>query len=744
MIRVADVASFAIDPPSSSLRMSLGKCACAACQGKEADNAPAPALSSAAVSSANLTTVPIGGSVKGTLVDGEEADLFSVNLVAGTTYLFGLTGSGANPLQDPRTQMFDRNGVIVADNDDAGVGTDALFAFTATYTGIYTVNARGFAGSLGQYTLSAERRGSDDVAGTQAGAARLAIGTSKYDFIESAGDVDTYAVNLVAGTAYLFNASGVDVLARGDPLVISNDIALTLRNAAGEALGGTADGPLSDVTFVAQSSGTYYVSVSSPDAGTGGYQLSTKGYDLKKETPVDSIRATDALPMPKEITVYFAKTGEQIFDETAIGWSQYEIGQAMLAFAQFEKYLDVDVRITTDSSNPTFKLVKANSDFVAYAGSQGDTRVAVFSPTDIPGWDNFKGGGLEQGGFGFSTIGHELAHGFGIAHPFGGGATTMLGTNGDSDQLGLFDLNQGVFTNTSYNDGWITHPDFGNGDGDRPPNSNQRWGANNAVMALDIALMQSTIGANTTYASGNDRYVLPERNATGTFYQAIWDTGGVDTIEHRGSQGAMIDLRAATLRYEEGGGGRVSFAEGIFGGFTIANGVTIENATSRSGADTLIGNQAANRLDAGGGTDLLRGLVGNDTLLGGQGNDWIEGGAGADIMTGGSGSDIFFFNRDLAGGRDRITDFAADDVLVTTVKLRDSNNDGVINVGADGLFPLVQGGSVVLEGSNGVPIRSLRFDGVHVADGVQYFIYDMSGRITPGGFGNRLDDYDLL
>ena len=36
---------------------------------------------------------------------------------------------------------------------------------------------------------------------------------------------------------------------------------------------------------------------------------------------------------------------------------------------------------------------------------------------------------------------------------------------------------------------------------------------------------------------------------------------------------------------------------GIYGGFTIANGVTIENARSGSGNDTLIGNEAANRLD---------------------------------------------------------------------------------------------------------------------------------------------------
>ena len=58
------------------------------------------------------------------------------------------------------------------------------------------------------------------------------------------------------------------------------------------------------------------------------------------------------------------------------------------------------------------------------------------------------------------------------------------------------------------------------------------------------------------------------------------------------SRDARIDLTAATLDYSPTGAGVVSYAQGIFGGYTIANGVVIENAAGSSGNDVLIGNDA--------------------------------------------------------------------------------------------------------------------------------------------------------
>ena len=41
---------------------------------------------------------------------------------------------------------------------------------------------------------------------------------------------------------------------------------------------------------------------------------------------------------------------------------------------------------------------------------------------------------------------------------------------------------------------------------------------------------------------------------------------------------------------------------------------------------------------------------------------WLEGGAGRDVLTGGAGADAFVF--DTGFGRDRITDFGAEDIVM--------------------------------------------------------------------------------
>ncbi len=120
-------------------------------------------------------------------------------------------------------------------------------------------------------------------------------------------------------------------------------------------------------------------------------------------------------------------------------------------------------------------------------------------------------------------------------------------------------------------------------------------------MALDIAVIQAKYGANLDFATGDDVYRLPEANRPGTFFSCIWDAGGDDRIVFGGARDCTIDLRAATLLGEEGGGGWVSHARGIYGGFTIANGVVIEGASGGGGDDTLRGNAAGNRLSGGAG-----------------------------------------------------------------------------------------------------------------------------------------------
>jgi serralysin len=274
----------------------------------------------------------------------------------------------------------------------------------------------------------------------------------------------------------------------------------------------------------------------------------------------------------------------------------------------------------------------------------------------------------------------------GLAHPHdnGGSSEVMHGVTGDvatGFTTGDFGLNQGIYTTMSYNDGWPDGPD-GTSDGDN-------YGYQGTLMAMDVAVLQEKYGANMSFHAGDDSYRLPKANHAGTFYSCIWDAGGTDSIEAHNRIATTIDLRPATLQYEYGGGGWVSWAEGIYGGFTIANGVVIENAVGGKAADTITGNDADNSLTGKGGADSitggagaddLTGIGGKDVLSGDDGDDRLIGGRGGDQLTGGAGDDIFVFlsvkdSAHLSSG-DVITDLQAGDQIDLSAIDADSSLSG--------------------------------------------------------------------
>ena len=246
------------------------------------------------------------------------------------------------------------------------------------------------------------------------------------------------------------------------------------------------------------------------------------------------------------------------------------------------------------------------------AYSSGEPLYVVFNGQD----SSWSTSGLALGGYGYITLVHELGHLLGLAHPHDGGDagdwSVFPGVSSPFGDYGDYNLNQGIFTVMSYNDGWGSQ---------FPSHGSLGYGWEATPMALDIAAIQAIYGANTTYAQGSNTYTLPSYNGAGTYWSCIWDTGGTDLITNAGSSiGCIINLTAAPLTGPNAGG-YVSYAAGIVGGFTIANGVVIENATGGSGNDTITGNSAANTLTGGSGNDSLTGGTGNDTISGGDGTD---------------------------------------------------------------------------------------------------------------------------
>lgn len=290
------------------------------------------------------------------------------------------------------------------------------------------------------------------------------------------------------------------------------------------------------------------------------------------------------------------------------------------------------------------------------------------------GWDRTtaSGGGLQPGGEGFVTLVHELGHGLGLAHPHdhGGGSRIFPGVTSAFDSFGDHDLNQGIFTVMSYNDGWTKVQDpLGHGI--------TTYGLAAGPMAFDVAAVQELYGANTTFHTRDDTYLLPDGSAPGNDWSCLWDAGGSDQIVYNGAKDTTISLIAATIDDSSTGGGVPTYAHGAYGGFTIAQGVTIENAVGGSGHDRITGNEADNRLSGRDGDDTLKGEEGSDLLKGGSGDDRLVAGggddrliagAGNDDLNGGQGDDTFVFRAGF--GHDTVAHFRAGDSGGDVIDLR--------------------------------------------------------------------------
>jgi serralysin len=540
----------------------------------------------------------------------------------------------------------------------------------------------------------------------------VANGRPVVSTIDAPGDQDFYKIEMTAGNVYRINQS----LAAGGPSGVPlADSYFEIYDPSGRLVatatsGGAMPGGLvtttvnAEIDFIPATSGTYYINARSGNyvngdpfagEGVGDYKLSVEGWNpyYDPDEPLYAIdwgsqvdrtsRNPDGAEGPRVtgqpysgvgwneqgiegknvIYYYFAKQGEVFTSQdpandvltnmVASGMRDWEMRAFEAAMDKYEQVADLVYVEVQDKA-------KADFIFITYDGTPQVGVLGRMSPPGTtnegqaefnrngPGWTEAS---LKPGGFSFITLIHELGHGHGLAHPHdnGGRSGVMQGVVAEGTAFdyttGAYDLNQGVFTMMSYEDGWQTSP-YGNA------STTAGYGYLAGLMGFDIAAIQDKYGVNEEWATGDNIYVMKDVNASGTMYEAIWDAGGFDTISYGGARNAVIDLRPASLQYEYGGGGWISYAHGIFGGYTIANGVTIEAATSGSGNDRLTGNDADNRLWANAGNDQIDGGAGDDLLVGGEGKDLLTGGAGNDVF-----GYMFAIESPVGVNRDVITDF---------------------------------------------------------------------------------------
>lgn len=234
--------------------------------------------------------------------------------------------------------------------------------------------------------------------------------------------------------------------------------------------------------------------------------------------------------------------------------------------------------------------------------------------------DRFGGVSIEYDSYTFQTFIHEIGHGLGLAH------------------AGDYNGNANFEDDAHYaNDSWqATIMSY------FPQSENSYIDADFAYvvtpMIADILAIQELYRirpaahtGDTTYGfNGNTGTYLDDlAGADEPFALTLFDTDGNDTID----LSDIIADQRIDLREEA-----ISDIAGLTGNLAIARGVTIENAMSGAGDDTVIGNDVSNQINGAAGDDALYGQDGDDDILGGLGQDQIFGGDGNDQLTAVSGA----------------------------------------------------------------------------------------------------------
>jgi Ca2+-binding RTX toxin-like protein len=585
-----------------------------------------------------------------------DIDWVEIFLEAGNIYRFTVDGDGDGwpEALDPQLWLFDDTGTQLAYDDDDFFDDNAVFTYAVEETGTYYLSTShaqdagtGFYDiEFFQVVLNYQNEYVDetfDAAASTSTAETISVGGTYGGVIDRLSDEDWLAVTLQAGETYSLRVEDHwwfwDTL--HDPHLALHDSSGTLIEADDN------DGPGADaaIQFTPDTSGTYYMAISSAeDGGTGiGYYEVSVRDEATAADPMNAIDwGTGTLPTDgSPVQVFFSPSQWFVSPdaETQIRLSDYT-EQEITFFMEALDTISAFTPLTFAQTSSAFDadMIVGKSDLKGFSGFANPPGSGWLPESAIvmDDWEGYWTQNLMQtGSFTHATILHEAGHALGLAHPHdtGGNSEIMRGVLSSNATGGdiAFDLNQFPFTIMSYNQVW---------DGlDAIPSFSDGIGGLGTFGALDIAALQTLYGT-AEHKTGNTTYRLTQND----WFETIWDTGGTDTIRAGGTTDAVIDLTAATLDYSATGGGVVSYQSGAFGGFTIAAGVQIERAFGARGDDTITGNALDNHLRGSNGMDTLIGNDGADLLEGGRGLDTLIGGEGADTIRGGAGGDTIYGN----------------------------------------------------------------------------------------------------
>ena len=602
-------------------------------------------------STSTTATLPLSGSVSGTVGSSGDQDWYRVTLTGGVSYRIEqekLNGS-TNGLADTYLRLFNAAGAQIADNDDiAGAANrNSRVLYTPASTGVVYVSAGAFGNNLGDYSVRVLQVNTLASSGND-----TLTGTANNDFLDG-GDGDDL-LNRGAGDDVLSGGGGRDTLAGGD-----GDDTLDGGIAADSMNGGDGNDTyyVDDVGDVAAESwndsiggvDTVYSTATSHTLGFGiehlvltGF-LNANGVGNANANALTGNSADNALSGGAGSDTLAGGNGSDTLDGGD--------GIDRASYAQSTSPVTVSLAVTgtqNTGGSGSHRLLNIEEleggsadDFL---GGDGQANLLL----GLAGNDTLDGGGGNDtldGGSGQDTATYASAPGavrvsLAIAGPQDTGAAG-LDTLVSIEELqgGAFDdtLTGGSGSDTlrggAGNDTLVGGP--GNDSLDGGDGTQDRVSYANASVGLTVGL-----GGNWNLgALGTDIFVNIEQLEGSNFDDFLVGTDADDWyLGGLGNDTLFGGLGNDTL---DGGSGTQDQAiyDNATSGVTVSLGLAGAQFTGNAGFDTLLrieyltGGAFDDLLIGDDGDNRLEGLGGNDTLEGGLGNDTLDGGAGFDIAS---------------------------------------------------------------------------------------------------------------
>jgi len=490
----------------------------------------------------------------------------------------------------------------------------------------------------------------------------LVANAARQSTIDVAGDQDWFRIAFTSGNRYDFAmtpgaASSLDCYLR---LLDANGMKITVNEDPFSAN--------SRISYIATTSGTYYLSAQANQTSTGAYSLSMT--ETLAPTVINGTSGNDALI-------------GGVLNETLNGYGGNDT---------LDGGAGVDTMIGGIGDDVYY--VDNSRDVVVEQGSQGADRVFAAASyilssgvenLTLTGRANLNGAGNELVNLITGNSGNNIIDG-------GAGFDTMIGGIGD-DTYFVDTIGDMVFENASAGNDTV-------------------YSSINHALAANVETLE-LYGTSSINGTGNALNNLIKGNS-GT--NVIDGGGGADLmIGGLGNDTYVVDNAGDYVLEDIGAGSDAVMASISY--MLTANveslsltGSSAINGFGNSLNNVINGNSANNYLDGGAGLDSLVGGAGNDTLNGGLGNDMLDGGAGADF---------FVFNTTLGSANiDRISAFS---VVDDTIYLAQSifNAFGSYGAIAAGAFNTT---SATLEANDRIIFNKATGDLFYDADG--------SGRIA--------------